>query len=122
MSKRWMALAFVSQKPRPRKLRLKYNNQVCYALKKLVSRFRHFLLIAVYLHWQQAAIRLHIVSYSRHCNLLLVSNLMMIPGSLFLPELYLYATNLLIAVLFATILPSNMEKTREQHPETSLFS
>ena len=55
--------------------------------------------------------------YSRHCNLLLVSNLAMIPGSLFLPEQCQYATNQLIAVSFATILPSNMERMMEQQPE-----
>src|SRR5260370_39303576 len=120
MSKRSMALAFFSLKPRHKKLLSKCKRQVCYALRTLVSQSRHFLLIAAYPHWQQAAIPLHIVRYSRLCNLLLVSNLAMIHGSLFLPRQYQYATNQLIAVLFATILPSNMERMMVQQPETWL--
>src|SRR6266566_7556439 len=122
MSKRSTALAFVSRKPRHKKLLLKSKRRVCYALRILVSQSRHFLLIAAYPHWQQAAILLHIVRYSRLCNLLLASNLAMIAGSLFWPGQYQYATNQLIAVLFATILPSNMERMMEQQPETRLFS
>src|SRR5712691_11891246 len=118
MSKRSTELAFFSRKPRHKKLLSKCMRQVCYTLRILVSLSRHFLLIAAYPHWQQAAIPLHIVRYLRLCNLLLVSNLAMIPGSLFLPGQYQYATNQLIAVLFATILPSNMERMMEQPLET----
>src|SRR5215472_15856142 len=105
MRKRWTAPVFISPEPRPRKFLLKCRRQACFAPKILVSQSRHFQLIIAYLHWQQAAILLHIARYSRHCNLLLVSNLVMIPGSLFLPEQYRYATNLQIAASFATILP-----------------
>src|SRR6266516_5162168 len=118
MSKRSTALAFVSRKPRHKKLRLKCRRRACYALRILVSQSRHFLLIAAYPHWQQAAILLHIACYSRLCNLLLASNLAMIAGSLFLPVQYQYATNPLIAVLFATTLPSNVERMMEQQPGT----
>src|SRR5207253_9467644 len=106
------ALAFVSRKPRHKKLLLKCKRRVCYALRILVSQSRHFLLIAAYPHWQQAAILLHIVRYSTLYNLLHAYNLAMIPGSLFLPEQCQYATKLLIAVLFATILPSNIERIK----------
>src|SRR5438045_8718343 len=118
MSKLWTVLAFVSRKLRHKKLFLKSRRQVCYALRILVSQSRRFLLIAAYPHWQQAAILLHIVRYSRLYNLLHAYNLAMIPGSLLLPEQYQYATNLLIAVLFATILPSNMERMMEQQPRS----